>query len=359
MYNTMRKKTLSFFLSLSIGASAFAQTTEPLWRRGGSISPDGKQIAFSYMGNLYTVPVQGGDAKQLTTNESYEGHPMWSPDGTELAFCSNREGSMDVFIMSADGGTASRVTTHSFNEYPAGWLDGETLLIRRAGNPTVQELTFPGNTFTRLYKVSKKGGRQVLFSALSMDHICMAKDGRILYNNVKGYEDPWRKHHTSSITRDIYMKQGEAYKRMTTFEGEDRNPVWAPDGNSYYYLSEQDGTFNVYHSTLDGSRTQLTHFKGNPVRYLTISDNGILSYAYNGELYTQAPGGKPSKVDVRIMTDMDPDKIIRSLSSGGATHVAVSPNGKEVAFIMNGDVYVTTMDFNTTKQIRKNALQMV
>jgi Tol biopolymer transport system component len=147
------------------------------------------------------------------------------------------------------------------------------------------------------------------------------------------------------------MKQGDAYKRMTTFEGEDRNPVWAPDGNSYYYLSEQDGTFNVYHSTLDGSRTQLTHFKGNPVRYLTISDNGILSYAYNGELYTQAPGGKPSKVDVRIMTDMDPDKIIRSLSSGGATHVAVSPNGKEVAFIMNGDVYVTTMDFNTTKQI--------
>lgn len=351
MYNTMRKKTLSFFLSLSIGASAFAQTTEPLWMRGGSISPDGKQIAFSYMGNLYTVPVQGGDAKQLTTNESYEGHPMWSPDGTELAFCSNREGSMDVFIMSAYGGTASRVTTHSFNEYPAGWLDGETLLIRRAGNPTVQELTFPGNTFTRLYKVSKKGGRQVLFSALSMDHISMAKDGRILYNNVKGYEDPWRKHHTSSITRDIYMKQGDAYKRMTTFEGEDRNPVWAPDGNSYYYLSEQDGTFNVYHSTLDGSRTQLTHFKGNPVRYLTISDNGILSYAYNGELYTQAPGGKPSKVDVRIMTDMDPDKIIRSLSSGGATHVAVSPNGKEVAFIMNGDVYVTTMDFNTTKQI--------
>ena len=76
MYNTMRKKTLSFFLSLSIGASAFAQTTEPLWMRGGSISPDGKQIAFSYMGNLYTVPVQGGDAKQLTTNESYEGHPI-------------------------------------------------------------------------------------------------------------------------------------------------------------------------------------------------------------------------------------------------------------------------------------------
>ena len=347
----MHKKILSLIACLGIGMAGYAQTEEPLWMRGGAISPDGGSIAFSYMGNIYTVPSVGGEAKQLTTNESYDGTPLWSPDGTELAFASNREGSMDVFVMSAQGGQARRVTTHSFNEYPAAWLSKDSLLIRRAGNPTVQELTFPGSTFTRIYKVSKEGGRQTLFSAVSMDHISISADGRILYNNVKGYEDPWRKHHTSSIARDIYMKDGKGYKQMTTFAGEDRNPVWTADGKGYYYLSEQDGTFNVYHATLGGETKQLTRFKGNPVRYLSVSNNGVLSFGYDGQLYTMRPGGEPNRVEVKINSDIDTDKVVRTLVSRGATHVSVSPKGKDVAFILNGDVYVTTMDFSTTKQI--------
>ena len=347
----MHKKILSLIACLGIGMAGYAQTAEPLWMRGGAISPDGGSIAFSYMGNIYTVPALGGEAKQLTTNESYDGTPLWSPDGTELAFASNREGSMDVFVMSAQGGQARRVTTHSFNEYPAAWLGKDSLLIRRAGNPTVQELTFPGSTFTRIYKVSKEGGRQTLFSAVSMDHISISADGRILYNNVKGYEDPWRKHHTSSIARDIYMKDGKGYKQMTTFAGEDRNPVWTADGKGYYYLSEQDGTFNVYHATLGGETKQLTRFKGNPVRYLSVSNNGVLSFGYDGQLYTMRPGGEPNRVEVKINSDIDTDKVVRTLVSRGATHVSVSPKGKDVAFILNGDVYVTTMDFSTTKQI--------
>ena len=347
----MHKKILSLIACLGIGLAGYAQTAEPLWMRGGAISPDGASIAFSYMGNIYTVPSVGGEAKQLTTNESYDGTPLWSPDGTELAFASNREGSMDVFVMSAKGGQARRVTTHSFNEYPAAWLGKDSLLIRRAGNPTVSELTFPGGTFTRIYKVSKNGGRQTLFSAISMDHISMDADGRILYNNVKGYEDPWRKHHTSSIARDIYMKDAKGYKQMSTFAGEDRNPVWTADGKGYYYLSEKDGTFNVYYATLNGESKQITSFKGNPVRYLSVSNTGVLSFGYDGQLYTMRPGGEPKRVEVKISTDIDTDKVVRTLVSRGATHVAVSPKGKDVAFVLNGDVYVTTMDFSTTKQI--------
>lgn len=347
----MHKKILSLIACLGIGLAGYAQTAEPLWMRGGAISPDGASIAFSYMGNIYTVPSVGGEAKQLTTNESYDGTPLWSPDGTELAFASNREGSMDVFVMSAQGGQARRVTTHSFNEYPAAWLGKDSLLIRRAGNPTVSELTFPGGTFTRIYKVSKNGGRQTLFSAISMDHISIDADGRILYNNVKGYEDPWRKHHTSSIARDIYMKDAKGYKQMSTFAGEDRNPVWTADGKGYYYLSEKDGTFNVYYATLNGESKQITSFKGNPVRYLSVSNTGVLSFGYDGQLYTMRPGGEPKRVEVKISTDIDTDKVVRTLVSRGATHVAVSPKGKDVAFVLNGDVYVTTMDFSTTKQI--------
>ena len=95
----MRKKILSLIACLGMGMAGYAQVAEPLWMRGGAISPDGSSIAFSYMGNIYTVPSVGGEAKQLTTNTSYDGNPLWSPDGKELAFASNREGSMDVFVV--------------------------------------------------------------------------------------------------------------------------------------------------------------------------------------------------------------------------------------------------------------------
>ena len=90
----MSKKILSLIACLVIGMLARAESENPLWMRGGAISPDGNSIAFSYMGNIYTVPSVGGEAKQLTTNASYDSHPTWSPDGSMLAFCSNREGSL-------------------------------------------------------------------------------------------------------------------------------------------------------------------------------------------------------------------------------------------------------------------------
>ena len=136
----------------------------------------------------------------------------------------------------------------------------------------------------------------------------------------------------------LYMKEGNAYKRMTTFAGEDRNPIWKPSGNGYYYLSEQDGTFNVYEASLSGDSKQLTSFKGNPVRYLSMSNGGTLAFAYDGQIYTLTPGQEPKRVDIRINTDIDTDQVVRTLVSRGATNVAVSPKGKDVAFVLNGDV---------------------
>lgn len=76
---------------------------EPLWLRDVKISPDGQQIAFCYKGDIYKVAADGGKAVQLTTQESYESSPVWSPDGTRIAFASNREGGSDVYVMSSEG----------------------------------------------------------------------------------------------------------------------------------------------------------------------------------------------------------------------------------------------------------------
>ena len=344
------KRRVAAIAALLLAISASAQDN-PLWMRFCAISPDGQMIAFSYKGDLFTVPVQGGTARQITTNEAYDACPVWSPDGQQIAFASAREGSLDVFIVNRDGGAPKRLTTDSGNETPLCFLDNGTVLFEATDMPTAQSNLFASRSFPQVYQVSTGGGRARLFSALPMQDMDINASGDILYHDIKGYEDPYRKHHTSSITRDIWLKRDGQFTKLTDFDGEDRTPRWAHDGNSYYYLSEQDGTFNIYKNTIGGKATQLTHHKDNPVRFLTVANDGTLCYGYNGEIYTLSQGGQPQRVAISIATDRTERELVRELKKNGATSISVSPGGKEVAFVMHGDVYVTSVEYNTTKQI--------
>ena len=325
--------------------------TNPLWMRFCAISPDGKTIAFSYKGDLFTVSAHGGTAYQLTSNAAYDAYPVWSPDGQDIAFASAREGSLDVYLISKNGGTPKRLTTDSGSETPLCFLDNGTVLFEATNMPSAKSILFASRSFPQVYQVSTSGGRARLFSELPMQDLSINSRGDILYHDIKGYEDPFRKHHTSSITRDIWLKQDGKFTKVTDFNGEDRTPRWAPDGNSYYYLSEQDGTFNVYKNTIGGQAKQLTHHKTNPVRFLSLADNGTLCYGYNGEIYTLHEGSEPQKVNITINADRSEQELIRQIKRDGATTISVSPGGKEIAFVMHGDVYVTSVEYNTTKQI--------
>ena len=325
----MKKLITSLALALT-ALSSYAIT--PLWMRDARISPNGTEIVFCYKGDIYKVPAQGGTAVQLTTQASYEANPVWSPDGKQIAFASDRNGNFDLFIMPADGGTAQRLTL------------------------------FPTGAMTELYKVPAGGGRTEQVLATPAEWVCFDKSGKnFLYQDRKGFEDEWRKHHTSSITRDIwlYNTQSGKHTNLTNREGEDRNPVYAPDGNSVYFLSERNGgSFNVYNFSLNTSQTSnvpqevkaITTFRTHPVRFLSISDKGTLCYTYDGELYTQEANARPKKVNVELVRD--DEKEIASLKfSQGANSASVSPDGKQVAFIVRGDVFVTSTDYTTTKQI--------
>lgn len=336
-------------LAFSMGAGA---ENNPLWMRYPAISPDGTTIAFSYRGDLYTVSSEGGAARQLTTNAAYDSYPVWSPDGRQVAFASDREGSLDVYVISRYGGVPRRLTTNSAPEVPMAWSDSTHVLYQAAGMPSPESIIFASGTFAQVYEVGTDGSRPRLFSPLTMEDIDINARGDILYHDKKGYEDPWRKHQQSPIARDIWLCRDKKFTRLTAFEGEDRTPRWAADGEHYYYLSEQDGTFNVYRRAIDGSaQAQLTHFKGNPVRFLTVSRGGTLCYGYDGELYTQADGGEPSKVRVSITADSNDRELQRQTFWSGVSEFMLSPGGKEIAFVHHGDIYVTSLDYATTKQI--------
>lgn len=349
------KKILLSAAACVLTGWALAQES-PLWMRDCTISPDGTTIAFTYKGDIYTVPVSGGRAMQLTSHPAYDTAPVWSPDSKKIAFASDRMGSLDVFIVSREGGVPQRLTTHSGSETPIVFKDNGHVLFAAAIQPSAEDMQFPSGTFNQVYEVSVEGGRPRMFSSMPMEHISIRKDGKQwLYQDKKGYEDPWRKHHKSSIARDVWMYTPGtpgSYAKLTAFQGEDRDPVWAPDGESFYYLSEENGTFNVFKRRLgSASSTQITRHTVNPVRFLSIAENGTLCYGLDGEIYTLAPGKQPKKVKIEIMSDRLDRDVIRQVLQNGVSEMAVSPDGDEIAFIVHGDVYVTSVEYKTTKQI--------
>lgn len=358
----MKRIILTISALLFMAAVSGAQDS-PLWLRKNAISPDGEQIAFTYKGNIYVVDTDGGHARQITTNPAYDTDPMWSPDGGSIIFASYRNKSKDIYSVPVEGGAPTRLTSHPGNETPMTVLENGNIIFSANIQQDAQYGDFPGGT--QVYMVGKEGGRPEMVSALQISNMSVRADGTVLYEDYKGYEDPLRKHHTSSVTRDIWMYQPSAdktggfridengtFKKVSTFNGEDRNPVFTADGDSYYYLCEQDGTLNIYsNGTTVNNPKQITFHKGNPVRYLSISDNGTLCYSYDGELYTIKNGGQPEKVAIQITTDqIEKDIEIQTLTSG-ATRMAISPEGKEVAITVRGDVFVTSIDYKTTQRI--------
>ncbi len=343
------KKLLLALIAPLAAVSTMAQTN-PLWMRFPAISPDGKTVAFSYKGDIWTVSANGGQARQITTNPAYDAYPVWSPDSRQIAFASSREGSLDVYVVGKDGGSPRRVTTDSGDEYPMAWRNDSTILLKASIMPKATSIMFAD--FPQVYEVSANGGRMRLFSDIPMEDISVGKDGALLYHDKKGYEDPFRKHHQSPICRDIWLCKGGDYTKLTDFGGEDRTPVWGGDANTYYYLSEEDGTFNVYKRRIgETAKTKLTHYKGNPVRFLTRATDGTLCYGYDGAIYTLKEGSQPVRLNLSVVADDGTDKLQRQVLRSGATEFTVSPDGKEIAFVVHGDVYVTSIDYTTTKRI--------
>ena len=354
----MKKLFLALFVSF-LTVVTFAQ--EPLWMRYNQISPKGDKIAFTYKGDVYVVDAQGGLARQITTSTAYDYYPIWSHDGEKIAFATDRNGNFDIYVVSANGGVAKRVTTFSANETPLAFSPDDTEIYYSAMiQKDAADAQFASGWLTELYKVSVDGGRPQQVTAATVCSVSFDSDGEsFLYYDRKGSENIWRKHQVSSVARDVvyYNAKDKSHKILTFNVGEDREPVFMPDHKSFVYLSEPAGrnSQNVYMMSWPNlsEPQKITDFSTYPVRFLSVADDGTLCYGYQGEIYTQKIGQEPKKVDIQIVNDQE--NVVERGKFGSASDLTITPDGNLIAFVSRGEVFVTSDEYQTTKQITHTA----
>jgi tricorn protease len=340
-----------------VAASALA-AERALWLRYPAISPDGTAVVFSYHGNLWKVAATGGRAEPLTLSDAYNTMPVWSPDGTKIAFASDRYGNFDVFVMPAEGGEARRLTFHSADETPTSFTpDGRAVLFSAAILDSASNVQFPTTGQPELYQVGLDGGMPTQVLTTPAMYAVYDREGkRLAYSDQKGYEMEWRKHDNSSFARDLWLFDvaSGAHTLLTPPGADNRQPVWAPDQRSLFFLSERSGSFNVWRLELADPQhpVQVTRHTTHPVRFLSVSRNGDLSYAYDGEIWVRPAGSAEStRLEVSVAADQRSVEVEPVDVTDEVTEFDVSPDGSEIAFVARGEVFVASTEHGTTRRI--------
>jgi len=325
---------------LFIPLSALAQT--PIkFARYPAPSPDGARIVFSYQGDLWLAPATGGTAQRLTVHEGYEFAPIWSPDGKKIAFTSDRYGNDDVFVLHLDTGRVQRLTWFSGRDRTLGWTPDSQAVIFES-----QRDWEPYGVRFVPYVARLEGGTPYRLHDVEGTPAALSPDGKQVAF-VRRDSAWWRKGYRGSATGDLWLHHLETnrFVRLTETDTPDTFPMWSADGRTLYFVSERDGTYNLYAMDIATRRTrQLTHFKGDGVRFPQISANGkLITFEQGMDIWRlDLPNGKPEPIALAIPANDERgvQEVVRTFS-GNISEYAISPNGKEVAFVVRGEVFIT------------------
>lgn len=339
-------------LAGALAMPAAAQVDRP-FARYPALSPDGQTVAFSYQGDIWTVPATGGRAVRLTLHEAYEAHPRFSPDGSRIAFTSDRWGGDDIFVMDAAGGEPVRLTYHSSGDVLSDWTrDGRLLFETRRTYVQVERER-------EIYQVSVTGGTpDRILDAVGYTPR-LSSDGRFLAFAF-GSNGTERKRYRGAADKDIwiYDTQQQAYTVITPdFDGNDFEPTWSAN-RTLYFISERDETYNLYRVTIaeDGSAgapEQLTRFVDDGPRTFDVSADGRrVVMEVETDLYVMDDGGAPRRMEITVPADDRFDAVERRTFTSGAGEYAVSPDAKSIAFVVRGELFVTRNDPDETRTVR-------
>ena len=310
------KTVLILYFLMSLTASA-VPAQEASWNgpflRHPAISHDGRTVAFAYAGDIWIVGAEGGAARRLTVNPAYDANPVFSPDGSQIAFSSDRAGQADIFVIDTAGVNEPwQLTYHGASDRPVGWTnDGAEVVFLSVRDLSPQRIATP-------YRVPSDGSRMPvkLMRTLTM-HAAVSHDGST-FAFTRGYSPWYRKHYRGSGNYDIwlYNPADSSYRQFTSSDASEQNPMFAGDDKYLYFISELDGTFNLFRKGLDApieeTGEQLTSFTEDGIRRSAISADGstiVFSRGTDIFLMSLTQPGQPVKLDVRLPADSRENKI--------------------------------------------------
>ena len=345
-----------------IGEVAHARAQEPIAIRMASdfaVSPDGETLVFRWANELWsTSTAQGSAVKRLTNHPAVDSEPRFSPDGKRIAFVSNRSGSNQIYVMPAEGGIPEQKTYHSEGYSLADWFpDGNSVLA--VAN---RDHFWRGSSRMIQIDITKRAADKVLLDDAASNPTLSNDGKKILF--VREGERWWRKGYRGERASQIWMLDlaTGATSELLHEKVECLWPLWIPGGKAFYFAKGTEHGLDLWRyrfATDDQPARQkkVWGFQDDSIAKPAISRNGsTIVFRHLFDTYVLRPGKdqQPTKLDLKVAADTDlPDDLQRA-TVNRADQVAFTDDGLEIAFTLNGDLWVMDTELKEPVQATRS-----
>ncbi|MDR3297499.1 MAG: PDZ domain-containing protein [Prevotellaceae bacterium] len=351
-------RILTFLIALSSVYAASAHSEARLLRFPAI---HGSQLVFSYAGDLYTVPAQGGVARKLTNDGGYEMFPRFSPDGKNIAFTAQYDGNTEVYLMPAAGGEPKRLTHTATlgrddisdrmgpNNITLAWRDNEHVVYRSRG---ASFNSFKG----KLYLASVKGELSEELP-LPVGGFCSYSPDKsmLAYNRVFREFRTW-KYYKGGMADEIWVYDfaAKTVEKITDNPNQDICPMWI--GNEIYYISDRDRTMNLFcYNTATKQTQRVTDFADYDIKFPSLGNDAIVfengGYIYRFDVATK----KSEKITIYIDDDLLGGRTRLLNAAQKINSVSVSPDGNRLLVNARGDVYTVPAKSGITRNLTETS----
>lgn len=319
---------------------------------------NGKDIVFSYAGDLYRVSINGGAAQRITSHIGYEIFPKYAPDGKTVAFTGQYDGNSEVYTVPDQGGEPLRLTyTSTNNRDDIGDRMGPNNIVM-TWTPDGKNIVYRNritSSFTgRLYKVDREGGLSEGLPLPEGGFCSYSPDGKKLaYNRVMREFRTW-KYYEGGMADDIwiYDPSAKSIQNISNHKAQDIFPMWI--GDKIYYASDRDRTMNLFvYDNKTKQTAKVTDFKEYDVKFPSHHGN-VIVFENGGYIYKlDVTNGKPEKVNITLTSD---NIYARSEIKDGKdyiTYASLSPDGERLAITSRGEVFDLPSDKGVTRNITR------